>query len=107
MSWDVKAKTLAGGISRMPRRVFDETQGKLAPTAADLGEEAYQANLRDHGPASHGETAGTVPTWQHPEAENAPPGQSREDAQEVKIGQDFKQNRWVSRGGQTGRKAGE
>lgn len=82
----------------MPRRVFDETQGKLAPTAADLGEEAYRANLDATRPEPHGTEAGTVPSWKAPEARNTPPGQHREDAQEVKIGYDLKRQRGVSRG---------
>lgn len=73
----------------MPRRVDDEYQPKLAPTAADLGEEAYQANLAapDH---THDETAGTVPVWKRPEARNAPPGQHRSDTAQVRIGEDVK-----------------
>lgn len=83
----------------MPRRVFDPPpQGQLAPTAADLGEEAYRANLDAQKPEHHGTTAGTNPEWLAPEARNAPPGQHREDAQEVKLGQDFKRQRGVPRG---------
>jgi len=76
----------------MPRRVDDDYQPKLAPTAADLGEEAYRANLNDHpGPDSAtADTAGTVPIWKAPEAENAPPGQHRKGTFPVHIGQDVK-----------------
>lgn len=77
----------------MPRRIEHYQQPKLGMTAADLGEEAYRANLADEdGPDqnSHAETAGVVPQWKRPEARNSPPGQYRENAQEVKIGQDWK-----------------
>jgi hypothetical protein len=77
----------------MPRRTDDFRQPKLAPTAADLGEEAYRANLADEpGPDqdSQQQTAGVVPQWKRPEPRNSPPGQYRENAQEVKIGQDWK-----------------
>lgn len=77
----------------MPRRVDDFKQPELAPTAGDLGREAYQA-YKDDTPGrdnTHlGDQAGTVAAWEAPEAENAPPGQRRKDAQEVKIGQDVK-----------------
>lgn len=87
----------------MPRRVFDETQRKLAPTAADLGEEAYRANRDAEQPEAHGTPAGTVPYWKAPGARNAPPGQEREDAQEVKLGHDIKRQRGVARGPHKGR----
>ncbi|HYG59929.1 MAG TPA: hypothetical protein VD902_17830 [Symbiobacteriaceae bacterium] len=77
----------------MPRRVDDEHQPKLAHTAADLGEEAYRANLADRPgrDAIQGETAGTVPQWKRPEPENSPPGQYRnKSAQEIQIGHDLK-----------------
>lgn len=77
----------------MPRRVDDQYQPKLAPTAADLGEEAYRANLEDHpgkDRTHRGDQAGTVPQWKQPQPHNAPPGQERKDAQEIKIGQDWK-----------------
>lgn len=77
----------------MPRRVDDEHQPKLAKTAADLGEEAYRANLRDNPgrDATHrGDTAGTVPQWKRAEAHGTPPGQQTKDAQEIKIGKDWK-----------------
>lgn len=77
----------------MPRRVDDVKQPKLAPTAADLGEEAYRANLADQeGPDATrlGDQAGTVPSWKAPEPRNAPPGQRRKDAQEIKLGEDIK-----------------
>jgi hypothetical protein len=78
----------------MPRRVEHHAQPQIAPTAGDLGLEAYNANLRHHepgfdSPTYDGETAGTVPVWKHPEPENAPPGQHRQDAQEVKMGLDL------------------
>lgn len=78
----------------MPRRVDDFHQPQLAPTASDLGEEAYQANLKHHHAATDsttvGDRAGVVPEWQSPEARNSPPGQQRKDAQEIKIGRDIK-----------------
>lgn len=77
----------------MPRRVDEFKQPQLAPTASDLGEEAYHANIQDRPgkDATHlGDQAGTVPEWQSPEARNAPPGQERKDAQEVKLGKDWK-----------------
>lgn len=77
----------------MPRRVDDFEQPQLAPTAGDLGREAYEANKDDNPGRDHtnrGDQAGTVATWEAPEAENAPPGQRTKDAQEVKIGQDPK-----------------
>lgn len=77
----------------MPRRVDDFKQPKLAPTAADLGEEAYRANLADEPGRDNthlGDQAGTVPQWKRPEPRNSPPGQHRKDAQEIKIGQDWK-----------------
>jgi|GEM_PF-1553845 len=77
----------------MPRRVDDFRQPELAPTAADLGKEAYEANLADRPgeDATHlGDTAGIVPQWKQPQAHNSPPGQQRKDAQEIKIGQDIK-----------------
>lgn len=77
----------------MPRRVDDFHQPKLAKTAADLGEEAYRANLADkpgRDDTHRGDQAGTVPEWKRPEPRNSPPGQHRKDAQEIKIGQDWK-----------------
>lgn len=77
----------------MPRRVDDFKQPKLGHTAADLGEEAYRANLADQpgtDDTRQGDTAGVVPTWKRPEARNSPPGQHRKDAQEIKIGHDWK-----------------
>ncbi|MFZ5826002.1 MAG: hypothetical protein ACOY94_17030 [Bacillota bacterium] len=77
----------------MPRRVDDSYQPKIALTASDLGEEAYRANLKDkpgRDNTHRGDQAGTVPIWQSPEARNAPPGQHRKDAQEVKMGRDPK-----------------
>ncbi|HWI51185.1 MAG TPA: hypothetical protein VNT01_03460 [Symbiobacteriaceae bacterium] len=78
----------------MPRRVEHYRQPKLAPTAGDLGAEAYQANIADEpGPddPGTGETAGVWPQWKAPEARNSPPGQHRNpDRQEVRIGQDWK-----------------
>lgn len=77
----------------MPRRIDDFHRPSLAPSAADLGMEAYQANLADEkGPDqnSQAQTAGVVPQWKRPEARNSPPGQYRENAQEIKLGQDWK-----------------
>ncbi|HLN65073.1 MAG TPA: hypothetical protein VK464_26430 [Symbiobacteriaceae bacterium] len=77
----------------MPRRVEHYQQPKLAPTAGDLGEEAYQANLSDtagQDDTHRGDQAGTVPQWKQPQPHNAPPGQHRKDAQEIKLGQDWK-----------------
>lgn len=81
------------------KRLDDAYQPKLGLTAADLGEEAYRANLADHPGEDppHGGDAGTVPIWQSPEARNAPPGQHREDAQEIKLGEDVKPQRGVRR----------
>lgn len=77
----------------MPRRVNDFKQPRLAPSAAELGEEAYRANLQDQdGPGEWGnETAGTVPVWKHPEPRNAPPGQHRSGGPVIKLGQDPKE----------------
>ncbi len=77
----------------MPRRVDDFKQPERAATAGDLGREAYEANKHDRpgtDDTHRGDQAGTAPIWQSPEAENAPPGQHRKDAQEVKMGQDPK-----------------
>jgi hypothetical protein len=78
----------------MPRRVFDDTlQPQLAASAGDLGREAYEANTADKPGAddSHrGDQAGTSPIWRAPEPRNAPPGQHRKDAAEVKLGEDPK-----------------
>ncbi|MGE5674147.1 MAG: hypothetical protein ACM3XM_09685 [Mycobacterium leprae] len=77
----------------MPRRVDDIRQPERAPTAGDLGMEAYQANL-DDTPGKDptiGDTAGSVPPWKAPQAHNAPPGQHRKDAAEIKLGRDVKE----------------
>jgi hypothetical protein len=78
----------------MPRRIEHYKQPQLAPTAGDLGEEAYEANIAHHDPSHDatnlGDTAGVVPQWKQPQAHNSPPGQSRKDAQEIRIGQDIK-----------------
>lgn len=75
----------------MPKRVDDFRQPTQAPTAADLGQEAYQASLSDrpgeHAPAL-GDQAGTVPQWKRPEPRNAPPGQQQKDTQAIKLGRD-------------------
>lgn len=77
----------------MAKRVDDLKQPKLAPTAGDLGEEAYRANLADNSAAErHGEPAGTMPQWKRPEPRNAPPGQERSGGPEVRLGQDMKSN---------------
>lgn len=82
----------------MPRKVEHHSQPQIAPSAGDLGTEAYYANLRHQtpgydSPTFDGPTAGTVPTWRHPEASNPPPGQHGMDAQEVKIGLDLPVNK--------------
>lgn len=78
----------------MPRKVEHYRQPKLGMTAADLGQEAYQANLADEpGPDDNhlAEQAGVWPQWKSPEARNSPPGQHRnQDRQEIRIGQDWK-----------------
>lgn len=77
----------------MPRRIDDFKQPGLAPSAGDLGREAYEANKADQPGQDHthlGDQAGLVSAWEAPEAENAPPGQRRKDAQEVKMGEDPK-----------------
>lgn len=76
----------------MAKRVDDFKQPKLAPTAADLGEEAYRANLADGAGAdiTNGPNRGAVPQWKRPEPKNAPPGQERSGGPEVKLGQDIK-----------------
>lgn len=79
----------------MPRRVDDFEQPQLAPSAGDLGREAYQANKDDkpgRDNTHRGDQAGTVSSWEAPEAENSPPGQSRKEAQQLKLGQDIKNN---------------
>jgi hypothetical protein len=78
---------------QMPKRLHDQHQPQLGATASDLGEEAYQANLRDKpGPdnTASGHQAGVWPQWRAPEPRNSPPGQHRKDAQEIKIGEDWK-----------------
>ncbi len=77
----------------MPRRIDDFRRPQLAPSAADLGMEAYQANRRDtpgEDPAQPEEERGVVPEWQSPEARVTPPGQRRHGAQEIKLGKDWK-----------------
>ncbi len=83
----------------MPRRVDDIHQPKLGATAADLGEEAYRANLSDEpGPDHHtAEITGTVPAWKQPQPHNAPPGQHRAHSTELRIGQDVKKSGGNSR----------
>ncbi|HWI61662.1 MAG TPA: hypothetical protein VNT75_07490 [Symbiobacteriaceae bacterium] len=78
----------------MPRRIEHYRQPKLAPTAGDLGEEAYLANLSDEpgrDETHEGDQAGVWPQWRAPEARNSPPGQFRnKDRQEIRLGQDWK-----------------
>jgi hypothetical protein len=75
----------------MPRRIRHHAQPQIAPSAGDLGREAYQANLADQpGPdlSADGDQAGTVPVWRHAEPKNTQHGEHRNDAQARKLGQD-------------------
>lgn len=75
----------------MPRPLNDLNQPQRAPSAGDLGREAYEANRHDPSgldPTGRGERAGTTPIWQSPEPENAPPGQNRKKGGEVRMGRE-------------------
>ena len=70
----------------MPRRVDDFNQPKQAPTAADLGQEAYQANLKGVADLPD-EGRGIVPIWRRPEPHNPPPGQHDKGRPTITIGE--------------------
>jgi len=58
-------------------------QPERAPSAGDLGREAYEAARRDASgkdPTRRDDRVGTSPIWQSPEVEKAPPGQHRNEA---------------------------
>lgn len=67
----------------MPRPLDNMAkQPSLAPSAADLGSEAYEMNKRDssgHDVGRYGEKGGVVPSWRHAEAKNAPSGQEHRE----------------------------
>lgn len=68
-------------------------QPQRAPSAGDLGMEAYLANLSDPDgldPAPAQPPAGVQQQWDTPEAEIPPKKRQVRPAQEVQIGQDVK-----------------
>ena len=74
----------------MPRRVDDFKQPKRAPTAGDLGQEAYEANLKGGTADLSAEGRGSVPIWRRPEPHNPPPGQHDRGHPTITMGQDPK-----------------
>lgn len=68
-------------------------QPQLAPSAAELGMEAYRANLADpvgYDPAPKDPPAGVQQQWNTPEAEIPPKAKQVRPAQEIQIGHDVK-----------------
>ncbi|MEW8977215.1 MAG: hypothetical protein AB2385_02325 [Symbiobacterium sp.] len=75
----------------MPRPLHDLKQPQLGPTAGDLGQSAYEANLRDSpGPDESPRYEATVRPWEAPEPRNPPPGQKRKDGPELRLGQEVR-----------------
>jgi len=75
----------------MTRRVDDRHRPEIAPTAGDLGEEAYLANLYDEEGVDEVDPlalrTGTTPAWKRPRVKN----RHREDEKVgpvLKIGSD-------------------
>lgn len=80
----------------MPKnnRLDDFTrQPQIAPSAADLGMEAYEANRKDppgRDPAPEHPPAGVQQQWNTPEAEIPPKRNEYRRAQEIRVGKDVK-----------------
>lgn len=73
----------------MPRPLHDLKQPQIGPTAGDLGQEAYEANLTDSpGPSEYVAPTGTVRSWEAPEPRNSPPGQKRQGGPAVRMGRE-------------------
>lgn len=68
-------------------------QPQAAPSAADLGMEAYHANRQDppgRDPAPDRPPAGVREQWNTPEAKIPPGKERRRDAPQIHIGEDVK-----------------
>ncbi|OTA40784.1 MAG: hypothetical protein A6D92_13295 [Symbiobacterium thermophilum] len=75
----------------MPRPLHDLRQPQIGPTAGDLGQSAFAANLRDvDGPDAGPQIEATVRPWEAPEPRNPPPGQRRPGGPALRLGADVK-----------------
>ena len=78
----------------MPRRLDDRKQPEIAPTAGDLGLEAYRANLADHDGVQNledlPEANDAVPAWKQPKIKRRRDPGTETGEETLRLGDDYR-----------------
>lgn len=76
------------------RRLDDCEQPEIAPTAGDLGLEAYRANLADHDGVQNlrelPEAGDVVPVWKQPKVKRRRDPETETGEETLRLGDDYR-----------------